>query len=195
MTALALKSLFATAGAAVLATCLIARPAQAADLLSDRLLMEALERHAPAELYRQADNPWPGGGYNLTVFKQGKPAIESRADRITFKVPLRIVLDGAMQNALVQVKLACKASFNTVGEIELKPASAGTLVPLRSSLTLPVPPTNADCNGVSLPVHAYISALVQQKRVEWQNRIDAEVNGWLTDGKGPSAAQPAAPKK
>lgn len=148
--------------------------------LSDRLMANLIDTHTDKQLYQQADNPWPGGKYQLDVFKNGKPIVTSGPEVIHIKVPLKIVIAGNAASGLLKFNLVCKTSFTTVGEVEFSPAVEGSLSPLRSQITLPIPAVAADCDGMQLPVDTYLTAFVAQNKRKWEQDIDSKVNAQLS---------------
>lgn len=147
--------------------------------LTDELLAALLDRHTESQLYEQANNPWPGGNYKFDVIKGGSPTVTSSAGKVHVKMPLKIVIAGNAENGFLKLKLACKASFTTVGEVEFTPHVEGAILPLKSQIFLPIPPVMADCDGMQLPVEPYLKAFVEQNKRQWESKIDAQVNAQL----------------
>lgn len=161
--------------------------------LSDQLIAELLHRHTNGMLYQQADNPWPGGTYKLQVFKNGKPRVLSATGSVEVNVPLRVEIAGSAASDFLKIKMACTANFTTLGRIEFTPREAGVINVLESSITLPIPPVVADCDGVKLPIETYLTAAVQQNKQQWQKDVDEKVNSWLN--KSAQAFTPKAASK
>jgi hypothetical protein len=149
--------------------------------LSEQLMASLLDRHTLAKLYEQANNPWPGGNYQLEVFKNGQPEVRTNAQDILIKMPLRIAIAGDIANALLKFKMACKASFTTLGEVRLQPVKPGRVNALASSVTLPIPQVMADCDGSPVPIDGYLKNLLEQNKRRWELELDAKVNAWLSE--------------
>lgn len=150
-----------------------------AKTITDQLLAALLEKHLPTPVYERGNNPWPGGAYKLEVFKIGRPEVISSTANIQVKMPLKILITGNVSNDLLQVTLNCSTSFTTVGEIFFTPTQPGTINTLASSVTLPIPPVMADCNGMQVPIDEYLKTVVAQNKRQWELKLDTEVKGWL----------------
>lgn len=178
-----IKELIASMGLITLSTLSVGAFSASEPSLSDRLLANLLDVHTTEQLYQQADNPWPGGKYRLEVFKNGKPMVTSGPTVIHISVPLKIVIAGNAASDLLKFNMACKTSFNTVGEVVFTPGVKGSLTALRSQITLPIPVVAADCGGMQLPVDAYLKTFVAQNKRKWEQDIDAKVNAQLGKAK------------
>lgn len=159
--------------------CTNALAAQPANL-TDQLMALMLEKHLPAPVYEQGSNPWPGGSYQLQVHKTGRPEVVSSAHNIHVKMPLKVQIAGDMANDLLQLKFKCNTSFDTVGEIVFAPTKPGLVNTLASTVTLPIPPTIADCDGMKFPIDEYLKTLVAQNKKQWELKLDEEIKTWLT---------------
>jgi hypothetical protein len=158
--------------------CLTTTAAQVTTL-TDQLMALMLEKHMPAPVYEQGSNPWPGGSYQLQVFKTGRPEVVSNANNIHVKMPLKVQIVGDMANDLLQVKFKCNTSFDTVGEIVFAPTKPGLMTTLASTVTLPIPPAMADCDGMKFPIDEYLKTLVVQNKKQWELKLDEEIQVWL----------------
>lgn len=182
------------AGIIVLVQVLWAQADTVAPNLSDQLMAEFLHRHTEDMLYQQADNPWPGGTYRLQVFKNGKPRVLSGIGSVEVHVPLRVAINGTAASDLLKIKMGCTASFTTLGRIVFTPREAGVINALKSNITLPIPAVVADCDGVKLPIDAYLTAAVEQNKQQWQEDVDQKVNAWLSKEIQPEVNR-TAPRK
>lgn len=147
--------------------------------VTDQLLALLLEKHLPVPVYEQGSNPWPGGSYQLQVHKTGRPEVVSSANNIYVKMPLKIQIAGDMASDLLQVKFKCNTSFDTVGEIVFAPTKPGLVSTLASTVTLPIPPAMADCDGMKFPIDEYLKTLVTQNKRQWELKLDEEIKTWL----------------
>lgn len=147
--------------------------------LTDKLLSELLDRHAPEKVFEQGENPWPGGDFSVQVLKNGAPQVTSRVQSIHVQMPLKIVIEGNASSSFLRMQLQCTASFTTLGEVVFTPRIPGLVNAFDSSITLPVPPVVASCDGMQLPIDEYLQALVNQKKRQWEVQLDEEVNQWL----------------
>lgn len=158
--------------------CLNAFAAKPATI-TDQLMALMLEKHLPAPVYEQGNNPWPGGNYQLQVHKTGRPEVVSSATNIHVKMPLKIQIAGDVASDLLQVKFKCNTTFDTVGEIVFAPTKPGAVNTLASTITLPIPPTVADCDGTKFPIEETLKSLVVQNKKQWELKLDEEIQGWL----------------
>lgn len=156
-----------------------AKPATKATTVTDQLLALLLEKHLPEPLYEKGSNPWPGGAYSLEVHKIGRPEVTSSATNILVKVPLKVLIAGNAGSEMLQLKMACNSSFTTMGEIVLTPTKPGVVSSLASTITLPIPPVMADCDGMQFPVEEYLRNVVAQNKRQWELQLDAEMKEWL----------------
>lgn len=147
--------------------------------LTNRLLAALIERNAPAPLFEKADNSWPGGNYAVRVERAGTARVVAGLQELVVELPLKVRLDGAVRNDLLQLNLKCMAQFTTPGEVRLTPASATQLAPMRAELTLNVPPTTADCGGTQLPVESYLRAVLQTQKPVWEAELARRLNELL----------------
>jgi|GEM_PF-2351334 hypothetical protein len=180
------------AGMALSTSALAAAP----QTVTDQLLALLLEKHLPTPLYEQGSNPWPGGAYSLTVHKAGRPEVTSTANNIHVKLPVRVAIAGNAGSEMLQIKLACSSSFTTTGEITFTPEKPGAVDTLKSSVTLPVPPVMANCEGMQFPIEEYLRSVINQNKRQWELKLDAEMREWLqgesAKAETPAQAKPAA---
>ncbi|WP_187407992.1 hypothetical protein [Saccharophagus sp. K07] len=158
--------------------------------ITDQLLAVLLERHLPEPMYEQASNPWPGGDYSLQVQKAGRPEVTSSETNIHVKIPLKVLISGKVANDMLQIKLACSSSFTSIGEIVFTPAKPGVITTLTSAITLPVPPTTANCEGLQFPIDDYLKTVIAQNKRQWELKLDAELKDMLQE----KPAQESLPK-
>jgi hypothetical protein len=158
--------------------CLNAFAAKPATI-TDQLMALMLEKHLPTPVYEQANNPWPGGNYQLQVHKTGQPEVVSSNANIYVKMPLKVQIVGDVASDLLQVKFKCNTSFDTVGEIVFAPTKPGAVNTLASTITLPIPPTMADCDGMKFPIEESLKTLVAQNKKQWELKLDEEIKTWL----------------
>jgi hypothetical protein len=148
--------------------------------LTDQVLEQLLERHLPEKVYEKADNPWPGGSYTLTAFKNGTPTVVSKADSVRVSMPLNIVMTGDASATWLRLSMSCKSNFSTTGEVLFTPRVTGDTLTLDAQITLPIPPVTANCDKMQIPVQDTLRALVAQYKQQWEQRVASEANGWLT---------------
>lgn len=148
--------------------------------LTDQLMADLLESNLPRPVYQQDNNPWPGGSYTVEVFKEGSPRVVSGEQSIYVEMPLRIVIVGNAASEFLRFRMACNASFVTTGAVKFTPGEATTL---NSEITLPIPPVQATCDNMQLPVDTYLKAFVAQNKRQWELQIDRELHDWLTQPK------------
>lgn len=171
-------------------TAIAAAPPQT---VTDQLLALLLEKHLPAPLYEQGSNPWPGGAYSLTVHKAGRPEVTSSANNIHVKLPVKVLIAGNAGSEMLQLKLACNSTFTTTGEIIFSPEKPGAVNTLKSTITLPVPPAMANCDGMQFPIEEYLRNVVNQNKRQWELKLDAEMHEWL-QGESAKAETPVQTK-
>lgn len=147
--------------------------------LTERLLAALIERNAPTPLFQKADNSWPGGNFTVRVQRAGPAEVVAGGQEVVVEMPLKVILDGAIRNELLQLNLNCKAQFSAPGEVRLKPASATQLAPMRAQIDLVVPPTMADCGGTQLPVESYLRAVMQAQKPVWEAELAKKINDLL----------------
>lgn len=148
--------------------------------LTDVLLAHAIYDQAPDVLFERADNEWPGGQYTFRVMKNGRPQVVSSVDQVDLSIPVRVTIRGEVANDFLKVRAQCSAAFHTSAQIRLvRDEKSREAQRVESDITFPVPPVTADCGGANVPVDAVLRALVASQKVQWEARIDAEVDGWL----------------
>lgn len=155
-------------------------------------MTELLDRHTQGRVYEQANNPWPGGNFKIEVYKDGEPRVTSGLHSIHLQMPLEVRISGDAASSFLQMKLACTSRFTTIGEVELTPRTAGRVEQLSSNITLPIPPAEADCGTMKLPIDAYLKAVVAQSKPKWEQDIDKKLNDWLSEGGAAVTVVPSA---
>lgn len=175
-----LAIILGASGLSFVGSAISAAPAVGASL-TDHLLATLLDRRTQSQLYRQGNNPWPGGSYTLEVLKNGQPTVISSDDAIHVKMPLKIDIKGDAASTLLKIKLGCSAHFTTVGEVIFSPGAKGSPTDLKSRINMPIPAVVADCDGMQLAITPYLEAFLAQNKQKWEREIDARVNAILSE--------------
>lgn len=155
------------------------------DRLTDMLLAHAIYANAPDVLFERADNEWPGGRYSLSILKDGRPEVLSSMDQVDTLIPVQVDISGEVASELLQVKARCHSSFQTLVQVQLVRRLVQGEREIQSDVTFPVPPVKADCGGLSIPIDSILSALVATQELQWEKKIDTEINAWARSWKSP----------
>lgn len=158
--------------------------------ITNELLAYAIHANAPSVLFEKPNNRWPGGEYSLKILKEGRPAIQSSHDAVQISLPVRVNIEGVVASELLQIKTRCRSSFQTPAQVKLTRAPASSEYRVISDVTVSIPPTQADCNGVTLPIDGVLRALVATQEIQWEKKIDSEIHAWMQQANDKAKGSP-----
>ncbi len=166
--------------------------AQAMDTgLTDKLLAHLLNQNLAEILMKAVDIPWNAGTYGITISKSGDALLDSDQAKVRVKIPLQTAIIGKVDQDLgfTRVVLNCKSRFDHIGTLLIEPVFSPQGVKFKSSLDLPIPPTQANCDGVVLPLTAVLQQLVKNNKLQWEAKIDEVFNKQFNAQRPPPSSQ------
>ena len=139
-------------------------------VLTDKLLASLLNKHLPATLFQVANIPWQAGTYGLKMDKLGAATISSSDSIVTIKIPVKTRLSGNVNQDLgiTKVALKCQAEFLSEGTLELQPTFSSQGVEFKSTVDFPIPPVQANCDGIQFPVENVLRNMVKNNKLKWE---------------------------
>lgn len=142
--------------------------------ITDKLLTHLLNQQLNKPLVEVDGIPWPAGTYGIRISPAGAASIDSIASSVEISLPLQTQINGKINQDLgfTKVEMDCKSNFNHIGKIKLTPTFSGQNVTFVSQVSLPIPPVNADCGGVTFPVQDALMQMVAANKTQWEKEIN-----------------------
>ena len=152
-----------------------------AETVVDTLMKRLIDKHIPAVLHEAVDQPWTDGTFTLRLFKAGSPDVKGDEKNLTLGLPIRAELSGHAKKDLgvAKIDIKCQAKFVTRAQVAVVPTFSLGKTTAKSEIDLPIPPVMAQCDGISIPVDAVLTSLVEASKLQWQADIDKAMNEQL----------------
>jgi hypothetical protein len=163
---------------------LLINQSYAKENIVENLIEIVIEKNLPYLLYQHTDQKWDMGIYSLTIERLAKSTFVSSDSHINLSFPVQANIDGKIKKNIFGTKIAmdCKSKFVTDAKIKITPTikadnskSTSTVI-----LSIKVPPTNLDCDGLMLPIQAVLEALIQEKKKTWELKLESNINNFFT---------------
>lgn len=167
----------------VLLLSLFGSAVTSAESISDKLIVAALNKQMPTLLYEHADQQWDLGVYSLKIERNGTPGFISTESQLILSLPIKANITGKVEQVLFgnKIEVNCANAFNTQGRIVIEPLLKEEGSTASVDVTVPIPETDLNCDGLRVPVKSVIEKLVAQKKVEWEKEMEAEINKLFSD--------------
>lgn len=144
----------------------------------ENLIEIVIEKNLPYLLYQHTDKEWDMGIYSLTIERLDKSTFVSTNEYINLSFPIKARIEGKIKKTLFGTKIAidCKSKFVSEANIKITPtikeaSSKSTVV-----LSINIPPTNLDCDGLNIPIKPVLEALIQDKKKTWELDFESNIN-------------------
>ena len=150
------------------------------DNIVDNIIEIVIEKNLPYLLYQHTDKQWDMGIYSLKIERLGKSNFVSTDTHINLSFPVKAKIDGKIKKTLFGTKIAmdCKSTFVTEAKIKITPTIKATKSKSKSKviLSIKIPPTNLDCDGLNIPIKPVLEALIEDKKKTWELELESNIN-------------------
>ncbi|MEO9947059.1 MAG: hypothetical protein ABJH28_10480 [Paraglaciecola sp.] len=152
-----------------------------AKTITDKLIVALIEQNTPKVLHNEKNQPWDFGTYDFQVNKAGVVGFSNAADDIRLTLPIEVVMQGKVNKDFLgqKVVLNCDSTFETETIFDvtllLNPPNSAAKV----RILAPIPEAFLFCDGLKLPIQPFLQQLVAEKKVEWEQKITAEIQTLL----------------
>lgn len=139
------------------------------------LMVERLVNNQLPKVLLTANNVrWSGGSMNVVITKTGGAKLNENTRDVLLDLPIEAHLKGGMKQAVgpLAIDMNCEVKFQSIAKVKLQPAMRRGKLVSQSDVVIPVPPVNADCDGMSLPAGPALQVLIDQNTPH----LEAEVN-------------------
>lgn len=145
-----------------------------AQTATDKMLGVLIEKNIPHQLYNNQSIDWDYGVYGLNIVKNGQSKFSSTETHMISEVPLAISMTGKLKNnlPLANLNLDCKGDFNTRARVRVTPQFSADNEAVKADINLPIPEVFMDCNGFKLRIDSFLQQIVNNKKSEWESRIE-----------------------
>jgi hypothetical protein len=142
--------------------------------ITEILLERAFNKQLPPTLITASDIDLQSGKFDIVVTRQGQAVLNSSATKLLLALPINVHLVGKMRQTIgpLDVDLKCDAQFDTEAGILLMPRLQQNVIRSDSKVTIPVPPVNANCDGLVLPVAPLLQAIIDEQSKALEMRIN-----------------------
>ncbi|WP_205859218.1 DUF4403 family protein [Pleionea sediminis] len=151
--------------------------------VTEKLIVHYVDKNMNGEIYSSGNIDWEHGYYSTRVIKAGKISLTSNEKNIELRLPVNIQLTGKAKKNLLGIKLTvgCSSQFVTTPLAVLSPRFSEGEVDFLVKLSVDIPPTHLDCDGVKLSIQGALQELVNKKKVKWEkdlkDRLESQFNG------------------
>ncbi|MEP2650697.1 MAG: hypothetical protein ABJH06_01765 [Paraglaciecola sp.] len=145
--------------------------------MTDNILLALIERNLPVVLHDEKSQPWDFGTYDVQIKKSGLVDLSNSTDNLQLTMPIEVVMLANVNKDFLgqRVVLACDSNFQTLTILDVsvllnQPKSAADV-----KISVPVPEVFLFCDGLKLPIQPFLQQLVLDKKVDWENKLEAEL--------------------
>ena len=116
--------------------------------------------------------------YSLKIERLGKSNFVSTNTHINLSFPVKAIIDGKINKTLFGTKIVidCKSKFITEAKIKIIPILKAADSKSKVILSMNIPPTNLDCDGLNIPIKPVLEALIQDKKKTWELDLESNIN-------------------
>ena len=144
----------------------------------ENLIEIVIEKKLPYLLYQHTDKKWDMGIYSLKIERLGKSDFVSTNEDINLSFPVKAKIEGEIKKTLFGTKIAidCKSEFISEANIKITPIIKATNSKSKVILSINIPPTNLDCDGLNIPIKPVLEALIEDKKKTWELDLESNIN-------------------
>jgi hypothetical protein len=148
-----------------------------AQSVTDQLIVALVDKHLPQVLHQEKATPWEMGTYDLTVNKTGGAVFSSSLNYLSLTVPIKIVMTGQVNKAFLgqKILLNCSSEIVTQAKLNIKPMIAPPKSKASVAVSVPVPDSNLNCDGLILSIKPLLEQLVASKKQQWEQKIEKNI--------------------
>jgi hypothetical protein len=150
----------------------------AKDNIVENIIEMVIEKNLPYLLYEHTNKQWDLGLYSLKIERLGKSNFISTSSHINLAFPVKAVIDGKINKDLFGTKLTigCKSKFITEANIKITPTIKAANSKSKVIVSMNIPPTNLNCDGLNIPIKTALDALIQEKKKAWERDLESTIN-------------------
>jgi len=158
--------------------CFFISKTYAKENIVDNLIEIVIEKNLPYLLYEHTDKKWDMGIYSLKIERLGKSSFVSTNTYINLAFPVKAKINGKIKNNLFGTKITidCKSKFVTEANIKITPTIKAANSISKVTVSISIPPTNLNCDGLNIPIKPALEALIQEKKKAWEQDLETNIN-------------------
>lgn len=145
--------------------------------VTDKLIVTLVDQHLPQALYEEKAQAWQMGTYDLRVNRTTAVSFNSTATDLNLTVPIEVLMVGQVNREFLgqKIRLNCTSSIQTAAKLQVKPFINPPLSKVKVEVSVPIPASNLNCDGLILPIQGVLEQLVANKKLEWENQLEQEI--------------------
>lgn len=146
-----------------------------AQTMTDKLMQKLLDQQMPSVLHRVNNQAFQYGVYDVVVHKVGQTKITSTSTAITNSLPMRIEFLATIKQQIFGQTLSfdCKTQFKTINTWNIIPnLNTGEVA---VSMSVPIPDTQLNCEGLSLPVTTVLQKMIRDEKPKWEKEAKQQI--------------------
>jgi hypothetical protein len=148
-----------------------------ANNITDKLIVALVDKHLPQVLHQEKATPWKMGTYDLTVTKTGGVFFSSTHKYLSLTVPIKVVMTGQVNKEFLgqKILLNCSSEVFTQARLDIEPVINPPESKANVEVSVPVPESNLNCDGLILPIKPLLEQLVANEKQEWQQKLEQDI--------------------
>jgi hypothetical protein len=117
------------------------------------------------------------GTYDLTVNKIGGAVFSSTHKYLSLTVPIKVVMTGQVNKEFLgqKILLNCSSEVVTHARLDLEPVINPPESRAGVEVSVPVPESTLNCDGLILPIKPLLEQLVANKKHEWEQQLEQNI--------------------
>jgi hypothetical protein len=151
--------------------------AVSAQSVTDKLIVALVEKHLPQVLHQEKATAWEMGTYDLTVSKTGAATFSSTHQYLSLTVPIKVMMTGLVNKVFIGQKiiLNCSSELVTKARLDIKPMIDPPKSKTSVEVSVPVPESNLNCDGLILPIKPLLEQFVADKKRQWEQKLEKDI--------------------
>jgi hypothetical protein len=148
-----------------------------AQSVTDQLIVALVDKHLPQVLHQEKATPWQMGTYDLTVNKTGGAVFSSTHKYLSLTVPIKVVMTGQVNKEFLGQKIAlnCSSEIITQARLDIEPDINPPRSKASVEVSVPVPESNLNCDGLILPIKPLLEQLVATEKRDWEQQLEKDI--------------------
>jgi hypothetical protein len=117
------------------------------------------------------------GTYDLTVNKTGAATFSSTDQYLSLTVPVKVMTTRQVNNVFLGQKIIfnCTSELVTQARLDIKPMIDPPKSKMSDEVSVPVPRSNLNCDGLILPIKPLLEQFVADKKRQWEQKIEKNI--------------------
>lgn len=161
----------------LLLSCLMNK-SYAKENMVENIIEVVIENNLPYLLYEHTNQKWQLGLYNLKITRLGKPTFLSSKKHINLSFPVEANIESKINKIIfgTNINIDCKNKFVTEANIKITPTLKANQSTSVVKISVNIPPTNLNCDGLKMPIKPALDALIQTQTKSWEQDIESTIN-------------------